>query len=444
MLKQIPKSDISFRPFKVYKTFTPTEQSITAEVALNHTGSTDQLTDLELRQQGLWHQLRTMYYNGDNALNPFMSYGTFKPKYTNVETGKQRSLKDKAIVLSIPQIEFGEQIKPKSIYLQNTIGGVGNEEIYDDGYGNLISNYSSYFFSNIDIETNEFWFTDANNILIKTNILTLDIENNLLLVQNEDTFYLIKIDIEDGSISFLGVFTQTDVNQSIIGNVFYSHGIITITRETQLGGVRESALTNYNLEYKSTNTIYENEYLLVVGEDEFNVSTNPTACTELNVEVGTIVINPLTKYQIDATGILLPVDGGFVLYIDDGGNEVTLVIDENRIYNFYAKEILENNLIGCSLQNFKQDVVKWRNSDKYQRTTLNNPYVSAFNGVSASGFDVYEYSSSVDPTGSYLAPYITTIGLYDDNMDMVAVAKLAKPVKSTPDLPVNFLVRFDS
>jgi hypothetical protein len=444
MLKQIPKSDISFRPFKVYKTFTPTEQSIPADLAVNHTGSTDQLTDSELHQQGLWHQLRTMYYNGDNALNPVMSYGTFKPKYTNVETGKQRSLKDRAIVLSIPQIEFGEQIKPKSVYLQNTISGVGNEEIYDDGYGNLISNYNSYFFSNIDIETNEFWFTDANNVVIKTSILTLDMENNLLLVQNEDTFYLIKIDVEEGSISFLGIFKQTDINTSIIGNVFYSHGIITITRETQIDGVRETALTNYNLEYKSTNTIYENEYLLVVGEDEFNVSTNPTAYTELNIETGSIYITNTTKYQIDATNISLPANGGFVLYIDDGDNEVTLAIDENIIYNFYAKEIIENNLIGCSLQSFKQETVKWRNSDKYQRTTLNNPYISAFNGVSASGFDVYEYSSSVDPTGSYLAPYITTIGLYDDNMDMVAVAKLAKPVKSTPDLPVNFLVRFDS
>jgi hypothetical protein len=443
MLKQIPKSDISFRPFKVYKTFTPTEQSIPADLAVNHTGSTDQLTDSELHQQGLWHQLRTMYYNGDNALNPFMSYGTFKPNYTNVETGLQRSLKDRAFVLSIPQIEFGEQIKPNSVYLQNSIS-IGNEEIYDDGYGNLISTYSSYFFNKIDIETNEFWFTDANNTVIKTNILTLDIENNLLLVQNEDTFYLIKIDVEEGSVSFLGIFKETNVNASIIGNVFYSHGIITITRETQLNGIRETALTNYNLEYKSTNTIYENEYLLVVGEDEFNVSTNPTSYTENNVDTGTIYVNALTKYQIDATRILLPANGGFVLYIDDSGNEVTLAIDENIIYNFYAREILENNLIGCSLQNFKQETVKWRNSDKYQRTTLNNPYISAVNGVSASGFDVYEYSSSVDPTGSYLAPYITTIGLYDDNMDMVAVAKLAKPVKSTPDLPVNFLVRFDS
>jgi hypothetical protein len=29
-------------------------------------------------------------------------------------------------------------------------------------------------------------------------------------------------------------------------------------------------------------------------------------------------------------------------------------------------------------------------------------------------------------------------------MDMVAVAKLATPIKSMPDLPVNFLVRIDT
>jgi hypothetical protein len=54
------------------------------------------------------------------------------------------------------------------------------------------------------------------------------------------------------------------------------------------------------------------------------------------------------------------------------------------------------------------------------------------------------FSSSVDPTGSYLAPYITTIGLYDDNNQMVAVAKLAHPIKSYPDYPLNFIIRFDT
>jgi hypothetical protein len=56
----------------------------------------------------------------------------------------------------------------------------------------------------------------------------------------------------------------------------------------------------------------------------------------------------------------------------------------------------------------------------------------------------YEYSSSIDPTGSYLAPYITTIGLYDNELNMVAVAKLARPMKSYPDYPLNFIIRFDT
>lgn len=56
----------------------------------------------------------------------------------------------------------------------------------------------------------------------------------------------------------------------------------------------------------------------------------------------------------------------------------------------------------------------------------------------------YDYSASADPTGSYLAPYITTIGLYDNEMNMVAVAKLPQPIKSLPDYPLNFIIRFDT
>lgn len=56
----------------------------------------------------------------------------------------------------------------------------------------------------------------------------------------------------------------------------------------------------------------------------------------------------------------------------------------------------------------------------------------------------YDFSASNDPTGSYLAPYITTIGLYDNEMNMVAVAKLPQPIKSLPDYPLNFIIRFDS
>ena len=60
------------------------------------------------------------------------------------------------------------------------------------------------------------------------------------------------------------------------------------------------------------------------------------------------------------------------------------------------------------------------------------------------GFDEFEELTSYDLTGSYLAPYITTIGLYDEQLNMVAVAKLPQPIKSLPDYPVNFIVRFDT
>ena len=59
-------------------------------------------------------------------------------------------------------------------------------------------------------------------------------------------------------------------------------------------------------------------------------------------------------------------------------------------------------------------------------------------------FAYYEYNLSLDPTGSFLAPYITTIGLYDNDMNMVAVAKLPQPIKSLPDYPENFIIRFDT
>jgi len=59
-------------------------------------------------------------------------------------------------------------------------------------------------------------------------------------------------------------------------------------------------------------------------------------------------------------------------------------------------------------------------------------------------FSAYDYSSSIDVTGSYLAPYITSIGLYDDDLNLVVFAKLARPIKSLPDFPINFIVRWDT
>jgi len=49
-----------------------------------------------------------------------------------------------------------------------------------------------------------------------------------------------------------------------------------------------------------------------------------------------------------------------------------------------------------------------------------------------------------DMTGSVLYPYATTIGLYNSEGDMVAVAKLGQAVQMRSDTDIHFLVRWDA
>jgi hypothetical protein len=42
-----------------------------------------------------------------------------------------------------------------------------------------------------------------------------------------------------------------------------------------------------------------------------------------------------------------------------------------------------------------------------------------------------------------VGPYITTIGLYNDKAQLLAVGKLANPVTKLDDVDMNFIIRWD-
>jgi hypothetical protein len=172
-----------------------------------------------------------------------------------------------------------------------------------------------------------------------------------------------------------------------VGNVFYSQGLVVLTRDSMA-----KLLNDWVLDYKSTETIYENEFLLIVESDEFNVSQNPSAVVEVGKEISYITGSDGKYYKTT------PNPG--VKYI-------------RKLSTLETGEVLDY---------------------RYSGTT----------GSRKAGFEDYDLNSSVDSTGSFLAPFITTIGLYDDNCDLIAVAKLPQPIKSEPDIPVNFIVRFDT
>jgi hypothetical protein len=145
-------------------------------------------------------------------------------------------------------------------------------------------------------------------------------------------------------------------NTNAVGNVFYEHGIIVVsdprakygTAEYKtfndrlynyISAVTQSAYINdFSLEYNSTLTLYEYEFICNLKEDEFNFTSNPTIRLDNN---------PNSEIPKDFVG------------------------------------------------------------------------------------------------SNYFSPYITTIGLYTDSGELVAVGKLGTPIKKRDDVDLSLIVRFD-
>jgi hypothetical protein len=197
------------------------------------------------------------------------------------------------------------------------------------------------------------------------------------------------ISLRDGASTYSddGYSNLVDEFDTIYGNIFYDRGTVVLTKNVVSG----STLSDYSLYFRSTKTIYENEIFVSVLEHEFNTSQNPSAVYE---DGASSYVATLTNH-----------------------------LDPTR-QSTYEKTIYKNGV-------------------RYIRNK-NYPFVSKIDSTKMASFDDYEISGSVDPTGYYLAPYISTIGLYDEELNLVAVAKLPQPIKSDPDIPVNFIVRFDT
>ena len=389
MLKRIPKSDISIRPFKAYKEWSFSSGSTQIDLLEANIGSSD-LSGL-YPKNSIYGQLRAQFYNG-NEDNPFTRTGHKNNQYDNESASKDRFLSGSAKVISIPQIYVGEGIKKGSVLLVD-----GNTEYVDDLYGNIIdTSGDSITIISVDIENDEIIFTDLLSTPYTASFDDgtgdFDIQNGTFNLIYNGTNYdsnIISFDIESGIMVVDNIeFLQGGAAVSKIGNVFYNQGLIVITRD-----VANKLTSGWQLDYKSTQTIYEHEYLLIVNQDEFNVSTNPSAVVNVGKE---------TERYITTDG------------------KVQTVVKNTGVNYIRKKSILENG------------------------SELDFGYTSSVNPNVFAGFEHYELSSSVDSAGSFLLPFITTIGLYDDDCQLVAVAKLPQPIKSESDIPVNFIIRFDT
>ena len=386
MLKRIPKSDISIRPFKAYKEWSFDNNSTEIDLLEANINSSE-LSGL-YPKNSIYGQLRAQFYNGQED-NPFTRTGNKSNIYNIDINSKERYLSDSAKVLSIPQIYVGEGIKKGSVYLLDSTG-----PYIDDNNGNIISKtgLSEMDFDYLDLSSGIFYFTAAGksfnaSIDVNDEPWFVDVENSLIEMKINgkiETANIVSIDMQDGKIYVNGSSFLPSLS---LGNVFYNQGLLVFTRNLDL--ILQS---NWSLSYKSTKTIYENEYLLIVNQDEFNVSTNPSAITNVGRE---------TEFITGSDGVIR--------------NVVT-----NPGINYIRQK-----------------------TELPDGTIMNYGFTGTV-GNKKAGFEQAYEMSSTDSTGSFLTPMITTIGLYDDDCQLVAVAKLPQPIKSEHDIPVNFIVRFDT
>ena len=278
------------------------------------------------------------------------------------------------------------------------------------------------------------------------------------------------------------------VNDHVVGNVFYRDGKIILSNS---GSVFDNLLKDpsdlsspkYDISYKSQQTIYEKQIVCRIEPGEFNYSTNPTS----------LVPNVFT-YDVDKNNKFTFVDLDLILkYVNykikgtyDWFSSFAYTQDDEDWYNYYVNKYFGNKIIDVAVYiapyvNYLESIYSTFDIDgnnkifindlyllfKYFTNTLTKDIVFQYvdikstrksvddivkyldimtgkygYGTIKSEFFNFDYSSSMDKTGSYLAPFITTIGLYCGS-DLVAVAKLGTPIKNTGELPLNILVKWD-
>ena len=424
MLKNIAKSNVSNRQFKVYKKFYASHEDYPVlklydKSSVYHTGS-GAFDSNEFE--------RTISGSLTNSFNKYPMYQSIKHKYFTdngllgmfgsltdmADFSNERRIDDTLFVIPISQIEYGEGIKPGSVRMYSDEINSGSL-LYDDGKGNLVGNRNKFQFLDADFGSFGTGSLSNNGDLEKGVYLTisdtettqsvklsggLDLMNpdmTLTLEGDTDVRTLVRWDMftndiggeyiagdisdirTQGTIEFTTPLNFLGIKLKPLqyGNVIYPDGLIAITTHDVHNDVNLEDFTTYDLEYRSTKTIHELEVLVQAGECEFNYSQNPSA--------------------IDYT-----ISGSYNFETNQGTTKI------KEVESIFRK-------------------------DEYYGTT----------GSATGSWDDYYTNALTDPTGSYLTTYVSTIGLYDDNNNLVAIAKLPKPIKKYPDMSVNFIVRMD-
>ncbi len=298
-----------------------------------------------------------------------------------------------------------------------------------------------------------------------------------------------------------------DNKKHYIGNIFYKNGVIALTdRSGYFSNVlSNSGVSGFELEFKSMHTLYENEILCRVEPHEFNFSTNPTSVKsgsidfDINQDGKFDIVDAayIFKYIMGEVGDIQITDDEIIenetsIKLSDKNKwpkqDVLMTESEDVLLMdlFFSSNIIENRpmheqivsnlrtkyeagefdingdgktdeidanlllryFIGRRGTNLTRNLTnRFKDESRFDSKSIVE-YLDEKTGKNLGkeilkDFQDFSENDKKDSTGSYLAPYATTIGLYS-GLELAMVAKLGKPVKILPNYPINFLIKFDN
>jgi hypothetical protein len=180
-----------------------------------------------------------------------------------------------------------------------------------------------------------------------------------------------------------------------------------------------------------SNTLPANRYFPTGSGDIIGVITIPSNLFGEYIKPGTFTLSYESgSFTDDGEGNIVT-----------GSSKIGDIIYEHGMAiitdNIFANDVCTSQNITCS---FDSTITIYES--QYKCTIRENEFNFSQNPTLISGSTnsgkVYDYA-----TGSYFNPYITTVGLYNNDKELLAVAKLAQPLPLSTVTDMNILINLD-
>ena len=311
-----------------------------------------------------------------------------------------KSLESNVAIISIPQFLFGENIKPGTFEFNS--GSVFH--IIDDGEGNLFASgavsYNATISSSVSSSNQSFTSTGTSTISsITTSQIDLASETE---VPNSYTVTTASYSGATGTSPFY-IGSETTQVTFVTGS---QAEVLTVTAD--------------QLAIESTNT------------SKTSFIDTSTSGTITITAVSSSIQTTTTNHEIHPASTITDNELLGSIYYSHG----MLTLTKSDVAKRFQEQVLRSGSLSWKGSHTIYEHTYNCRSNQSQLNYSLNP--STFNNTNESG------SINDNVSGSYFQPYVTTVGLYNDANELIAVGKLGQPIPKSQYNDMTFAVKFDA